>query len=71
MIQCVLALFLDPEMQCSCARFPDAAADLAAAQRAKLDMICRKAAAESQAIASLGARHGTFRQLADASFHAC
>jgi cyclopropane-fatty-acyl-phospholipid synthase len=35
-------LFLDPEMQYSCAYFPDPAADLAAAQQAKLDMICRK-----------------------------
>ena len=36
------ALFLDPEMQYSCAYFPDVATDLAAAQQAKLDMICRK-----------------------------
>jgi cyclopropane-fatty-acyl-phospholipid synthase len=36
------ALFLDPEMQYSCAYFPDWDADLAAAQQAKLDMICRK-----------------------------
>jgi cyclopropane-fatty-acyl-phospholipid synthase len=35
-------LFLDPEMQYSCAYFPHWDADLAAAQRAKLDMICRK-----------------------------
>jgi cyclopropane-fatty-acyl-phospholipid synthase len=35
-------LFLDPEMQYSCAYFADPAADLAAAQQAKLDMICRK-----------------------------
>lgn len=36
------ALFLDPELQYSCAYFPDATADLEAAQQAKLDMICRK-----------------------------
>jgi cyclopropane-fatty-acyl-phospholipid synthase len=36
------ALFLDPEMQYSCAYFPRWDADLAEAQRAKLDMICRK-----------------------------
>lgn len=36
------ALFLDPEMQYSCAYFPDVTADLATAQQAKLDMICRK-----------------------------
>jgi cyclopropane-fatty-acyl-phospholipid synthase len=36
------ALFLDPEMQYSCAYFPHWDADLAQAQRAKLDMICRK-----------------------------
>jgi cyclopropane-fatty-acyl-phospholipid synthase len=36
------ALFLDPEMQYSCAYFPDWDASLEAAQRAKLDMICRK-----------------------------
>jgi len=35
-------LFLDPEMQYSCAYFPDAAATLEEAQQAKLDMICRK-----------------------------
>ena len=36
------ALFLDPEMVYSCAYFPDWEADLATAQRAKLEMICRK-----------------------------
>ncbi len=36
------ALFLDPEMQYSCAYFPHWDADLATAQQAKLDMICRK-----------------------------
>ncbi len=36
------ALFLDPEMVYSCAYFPDWEADLATAQRAKLDMSCRK-----------------------------
>ncbi|WP_376094149.1 class I SAM-dependent methyltransferase [Roseomonas sp. CCTCC AB2023176] len=36
------ALFLDPEMVYSCAYFPDPAMDLAAAQQAKLEMICRK-----------------------------
>ena len=36
------ALFLDPEMQYSCAYFPTEETDLAAAQQAKLDMICRK-----------------------------
>jgi len=36
------ALFLDPEMVYSCAYFPDWNADLATAQRAKLEMICRK-----------------------------
>jgi cyclopropane-fatty-acyl-phospholipid synthase len=36
------ALFLDPEMQYSCAYFPDWSASLETAQRAKLDMICRK-----------------------------
>jgi cyclopropane-fatty-acyl-phospholipid synthase len=36
------ALFLDPEMQYSCAYFPHWEADIAEAQRAKLDMICRK-----------------------------
>jgi cyclopropane-fatty-acyl-phospholipid synthase len=35
-------LFLDPEMQYSCAYFPHWDADLATAQQAKLDMICRK-----------------------------
>ena len=35
-------LFLDPEMQYSCAYFPDAATTLEEAQQAKLDMICRK-----------------------------
>ena len=35
-------LFLDPEMQYSCAYFPHAEADIAEAQRAKLNMICRK-----------------------------
>ncbi len=35
-------LFLDQEMQYSCAYFPHWDADLATAQRAKLDMICRK-----------------------------
>ncbi|MEM1346077.1 MAG: cyclopropane-fatty-acyl-phospholipid synthase family protein [Pseudomonadota bacterium] len=36
------ALFLDPQMQYSCAYFPDESTDLATAQHAKLDMICRK-----------------------------
>jgi len=36
------ALFLDPGMQYSCGYFIDAQTDLAAAQQAKLDMICRK-----------------------------
>jgi cyclopropane-fatty-acyl-phospholipid synthase len=36
------ALFLDPEMVYSCAYFPDWEAELEEAQRAKLDMICRK-----------------------------
>ena len=36
------ALFLDPEMQYSCAYFPEPEAELVDAQRAKLDMICRK-----------------------------
>ena len=36
------ALFLDPEMVYSCAYFTDWDNDLATAQRAKLDMICRK-----------------------------
>jgi cyclopropane-fatty-acyl-phospholipid synthase len=36
------ALFLDPEMQYSCAYFPDWDASLEAAQTAKLEMICRK-----------------------------
>jgi cyclopropane-fatty-acyl-phospholipid synthase len=36
------ALFLDPEMVYSCAYFPDWEADIATAQRAKLEMICRK-----------------------------
>jgi cyclopropane-fatty-acyl-phospholipid synthase len=36
------ALFLDPEMVYSCAYFPHWEADLATAQRAKLDMSCRK-----------------------------
>ncbi len=36
------ASFLDPEMQYSCAYFPEPDTDLAGAQRAKLDMICRK-----------------------------
>jgi cyclopropane-fatty-acyl-phospholipid synthase len=36
------ALFLDPEMVYSCAYFPDWSADIAAAQKAKLEMICRK-----------------------------
>ncbi|WP_198369064.1 SAM-dependent methyltransferase [Roseomonas rosulenta] len=36
------ALFLDPEMVYSCAYFPDWDADIATAQRAKLEMICRK-----------------------------
>jgi len=36
------ALFLDPEMVYSCAYFPDWEADLEAAQKAKLEMICRK-----------------------------
>jgi cyclopropane-fatty-acyl-phospholipid synthase len=36
------ALFLDPELQYSCAYFPDPALDIASAQQAKLDMICRK-----------------------------
>jgi cyclopropane-fatty-acyl-phospholipid synthase len=36
------ALFLDPEMQYSCAYFPDWDATLEEAQRRKLDMICRK-----------------------------
>ena len=35
-------LFLDPQMQYSCAYFPDWDADLKAAQEAKVDMICRK-----------------------------
>lgn len=35
-------LFLDPEMQYSCAYFPDWSATLEEAQTAKLDMICRK-----------------------------
>jgi cyclopropane-fatty-acyl-phospholipid synthase len=35
-------LFLDPEMQYSCAYFPHWEASLAEAQTAKLDMICRK-----------------------------
>lgn len=35
-------LFLDPEMQYSCAYFPTWESALADAQRAKLDMICRK-----------------------------
>jgi cyclopropane-fatty-acyl-phospholipid synthase len=36
------SLFLDPEMQYSCAYFPAAETDLEQAQLAKLDMICRK-----------------------------
>ena len=36
------ALFLDPEMVYSCAYYPDWGGDLATAQRAKLEMICRK-----------------------------
>lgn len=36
------ALFLDSEMVYSSAYFPDGMADLEAAQRAKLDMICRR-----------------------------
>lgn len=36
------ALFLDPEMQYSCAYFPTVGTDLAGAQAAKLEMICRK-----------------------------
>ncbi|WP_439578136.1 class I SAM-dependent methyltransferase [Elioraea sp.] len=36
------ALFLDPEMQYSCAYFPDWEAPLDAAQRAKLEMTCRR-----------------------------
>ncbi len=36
------ALFLDPEMQYSCAVFTEGSEDLAAAQAAKLDLICRK-----------------------------
>jgi cyclopropane-fatty-acyl-phospholipid synthase len=36
------ALFLDPEMQYSCAYYPRWDAPLEEAQRAKLDMICRK-----------------------------
>ncbi|MDB5414061.1 MAG: SAM-dependent methyltransferase [Rubritepida sp.] len=36
------ALFLDPEMVYSCAYFPDWQADIATAQQAKLEMICRK-----------------------------
>ena len=35
-------LFLDPEMVYSCAYFEDFANDIAAAQTAKLDIICRK-----------------------------
>ncbi|MEM9099790.1 MAG: cyclopropane-fatty-acyl-phospholipid synthase family protein [Pseudomonadota bacterium] len=35
-------LFLDPEMQYSCAYFPEGVETLEAAQKAKLDMICRK-----------------------------
>jgi cyclopropane-fatty-acyl-phospholipid synthase len=35
-------LFLDPEMQYSCAYFPDPETDLEGAQQAKLEMICRK-----------------------------
>ena len=36
------ALFLDPELQYSCGYFADPAADIAQAQQAKLEMICRK-----------------------------
>jgi cyclopropane-fatty-acyl-phospholipid synthase len=36
------SMFLDPEMVYSCAYFTDWSSDLATAQRAKLDMICRK-----------------------------
>lgn len=36
------ALFLDPEMQYSCGYFTHEHNDIAAAQQAKLDMICRK-----------------------------
>ena len=36
------ALWLDREMVYSCAYFPDGVTDLDAAQRAKLDLICRK-----------------------------
>src|SRR4051794_2776538 len=36
------SLFLDPEMVYSCAYFEHWEADLAGAQRAKLDMVCRK-----------------------------
>ena len=36
------ALFLDPEMQYSCAYYPRWDAPLEEAQRAKLDMVCRK-----------------------------
>jgi cyclopropane-fatty-acyl-phospholipid synthase len=35
-------LFLDPEMQYSCGYFPEAGTDLAGAQQAKMEMICRK-----------------------------
>jgi cyclopropane-fatty-acyl-phospholipid synthase len=36
------ALWLDPEMVYTCAYFPDPALSLDAAQRAKLDLVCRK-----------------------------
>lgn len=36
------ALFLDPEMQYSCGYFPTDETELAGAQQAKLEMICRK-----------------------------
>ena len=35
-------LWLDPQRVYSCAYYPDASCDLAAAQRAKLDLVCRK-----------------------------
>ncbi|MEM7190380.1 MAG: cyclopropane-fatty-acyl-phospholipid synthase family protein [Pseudomonadota bacterium] len=52
-------LFLDPEMQYSCAYFPEGVETLEDAQQAKLDMICRKLRlSEGQTLLDIGCGWG-------------
>ncbi len=55
------ALFLDPSMTYSCAYFQDGAETLEEAQRAKLDLVCRKLALRAgQRVLDVGCGWGSF-----------